>query len=148
MSHLRWLILVLSIIAASLGMTIAAAPLASADTRITGCGAPICHDGYIHAIDGANGDCQWLGNAPTWGRCTNAVEEVVNGGDPCNGCDRVNLYWGSDYTGAWACINPQVAWLDAGTTHATFTFDHGSGALGYGEAIWNNIASSKWVGSC
>ncbi|MFF5973300.1 hypothetical protein ACFY7C_17430 [Streptomyces sp. NPDC012769] len=106
-----------------------------------------CADGKFYAWNGDNGSrCEWVGNAPTLGSCTNKNYLVGNYGYPCSGCDWIRLYWGSSYTGAYFCIPPGYGYGQA--TSPNLTFNKGSGLAGYGESIWYNAASARWSGPC
>jgi hypothetical protein len=84
----------------------------------------------------------YYGNAASLGGCTNKAWSVYNHGTTCSGCQDVNLYWGSSYTGAWYCLpkGSYLLYLDLNT------FNRGQGKSGFGQAMSNNIASLKWTG--
>jgi hypothetical protein len=106
-----------------------------------------CADGHFYAWNGNNGDrCQWVGNAPTLGECTNTDYLIGNDGYRCSGCDWIRLYWGTYYTGAYFCIPPGYGYGQA--TSPNLVFDKGDGLAGYGQTIWYNAASAKWSGPC
>ena len=102
-------------------------------------------DGFLYAYSEPGVPCRWSTNAPDWGDCANNVNAVFNNGYQST-YDKVNLYWGSGYQGAWACIGRGDTWfpLDSGQ----WIFSWGPGLRGYGESTYNNIASSKWVSRC
>ncbi|GIF63944.1 hypothetical protein Ais01nite_19790 [Asanoa ishikariensis] len=108
-----------------------------------------CADGnfYVGAPSGIpTGLCIFSGVAPTLGGCTNRNSSVTNRGTQCNNCDWIRLYWGSNYTGAWFCIQPGYAydmWENPG-----LVFNKGSGKSGFGSTVWLNAASAKWTGAC
>jgi hypothetical protein len=85
--------------------------------------------------------------------CSNSLTSYANDGKPCSGCQDVRLYWGPNYTGAWACITPGWYWAQPGlfgatANHAPLTFSFGSTLSGYGQSVWLNVASLKWTGTC
>lgn len=59
----------------------------------------------------------------------------------------VRLYYSPNYQGAWACVDN--GWYSNNMNKDVYTFDNGSGDAGYGQEIWDNVASSKPAGgSC
>ncbi|NEA63966.1 hypothetical protein [Streptomyces sp. SID12488] len=58
--------------------------------------------------------------------------------------DDVNLYWGIDQGGSYACLGQGDHWLDL-SIHAEH-FDHWG--TGNGQPLYNNIASHSWTDSC
>jgi hypothetical protein len=61
-----------------------------------------------------------------------------SGANELNGSSQyARLYWGSNFTGAWVCLNPGTSFSD----FSNFTFNNGSGQPGFGQSIKNNIAS-------
>ncbi|MEV6965218.1 peptidase inhibitor family I36 protein [Hamadaea sp. NPDC051192] len=82
-----------------------------------------------------------------WGaNCANRDRTLYNNGinDP-NGYNNVRIYWGSNHTGAWACLHRGTYWLSA--DEASFNFG-GTGAPGWGEYLTNDAASHKWATTC
>lgn len=106
-----------------------------------------CADGTFDAWNGdTGGRCEWVGNAPTLGACTNKDYLVANFGYQCAGCDWIRLFWGSNYSGAYFCIPPGYVYGQA--TSPGLTFNKGAGRKGFGETIWYNAASASWSGPC
>jgi hypothetical protein len=120
-------------------------------------------NGYAYTYDNSNGNlCEFSGNAPylvsqsgaaSGQSCANRDVLWQNLGTPCSGCDYIRIYWGSNYTGAWACETPYWYWSIAGlwgfaANNPPITFSWGSGLSGYGQTVWNNAASMKWAGTC
>ncbi|MBB5857560.1 hypothetical protein ACFQ05_18300 [Amycolatopsis umgeniensis] len=102
-------------------------------------------DGYVYAYTEVGADCHWSNNAPSWGDCTNNVNAVFNNGYMATN-DKVNLYWGASYAGAWACIGRGDTWWPLSS--GQWIFSWGPGRSGYGQSVQDNIASSKWVSYC
>ncbi|MDS0140121.1 MULTISPECIES: hypothetical protein [unclassified Amycolatopsis] len=102
-------------------------------------------DGYVYAYTEPGTHCRWSLDAPSWGDCTNNVNAVVNNGFQQT-YDKVNLYWGAGYAGAWACIGRGDTWFPLSS--GQWIFSWGPGKRGYWESLFNNIASSKWVSRC
>jgi hypothetical protein len=50
----------------------------------------------------------------------------------------LRLYWGTNYSGAWVCINPGVYIANT----ANYTFNNGKGRSGYGQTLYRNVASA------
>ena len=99
-----------------------------------------CADGTFNAWNGDTGGlCEWVGNAPTLGACTNKNYLVANFGYRCAGCDWIRLFWGSNYSGAYFCIPP--GYVYGQPTSPGLRFNKGAGRAGYGETIWYNTAS-------
>ncbi|TMR89424.1 hypothetical protein [Nonomuraea basaltis] len=106
--------------------------------------------GNIHAIVDGESDCAWEGNSTRWpDNCRNKVDEVFNDGVP-GGRDHVNLYWGSNWNGAYACIGYGTRWNLRGSTGAKYVFNwiRNGDTDGRGEKVHDNVASHKWVTSC
>ncbi len=143
-----WLAVVFFAVAAVVGL--GAAGAASAATPPPQSCAPYkCADGKASlqaTSHGAGVRCDFAGNAPTLGNCTNNTFEVENFGYRCSGCDWVRLYWGSNYTGAYFCLPPGYGY--ATYYYPDLAFNEGKGSAGYGQKIWNNIASLRWSGAC
>jgi hypothetical protein len=118
---------------------------AQAATNPCGGSAYACADGNFYVWAGS-ARCQWAGNAPTLGSCTNRNDAVANLGYRCSGCDWIRLYWGSSYTGAYFCIPP--GYIYARYSYPNLKFNKGSGLAGYGQSIWYNSASARWSGAC
>jgi hypothetical protein len=112
-------------------------------------GSGTSRNGNVYLIKQDGYSCHFSGNAPTLGSCTNNLSEVDNDGYTYYGY--VNLFWGPNYTGAYACISPGDFWVQsghwAGSNGPPVTFSRGSGP-GKGESIWNNVASIQWVSRC
>lgn len=103
-------------------------------------------DGYVYAWTEPyrrGGQCRWLGNAATWGGCANNVGSVENRGYGST-LDDVRFYWGAYYEGASACLGRGDMWLDLSIKRERFN----EGVIGYGEPLFNNIASHRWVSRC
>lgn len=86
-------------------------------------------------------------------QCANSLDSYFNDGKPCGGCQDVRLYWGPNYTGAWACITPGWYWSAPGlwgnaANHAPLTLSFGSSLSGYGQTVLLNVASMRWTGTC
>jgi hypothetical protein len=59
----------------------------------------------------------------------------------------MRLYYSPDHHGAWACVNN--GWYSNDMNKDIYTFDNGSGDAGYGQEIWDNVASNTTAsGSC
>jgi len=56
----------------------------------------------------------------------------------------VRVYYSPNEKGAWACI--PNGWYSNNLNKSAYTFDNGSGDAGYGQEIWENIASSAGGG--
>ncbi len=86
------------------------------------------------------------GNIPVWenGFRNNTIY-VSNNGYP-GGRDKVNIYWGSHYTGAYACIGPGDGWDLYGDWF--FTWTRNGDRRGHWEKVLDNAASSRWVHTC
>jgi hypothetical protein len=127
----------------SLGLMAAITLLTAVLTAPTAAAA----DGTFAVWNVTNGSrCEWAGNAPTLGSCTNKNYLLQNSGYPCSGCDWVRLYWGTNYTGAYYCVPPGQTLGQA--TSPNVRFNKGSGLSGYNQVIWSNAASAKWSGPC
>ena len=76
----------------------------------------------------------------------NRADWVRNNGYP-GGRDHVNIYWGSYYTGAYACIGPGTSWdLREGWQRFNWVLD--GDYRGYWELVRDNAASHRWVHYC
>lgn len=102
-------------------------------------------DGFFYAYTESGVQCRWSGPAEFWGRCQNNVNIVINNGFQATN-DKVNMYWDTNMRGAWACIGRGDIWspLKSGQ----WIFSWGPELSGYGESVYNNIASSEWVSHC
>ncbi len=103
-------------------------------------------DGYVYAWTEPyrrGGQCRWVGNAETWGGCSNNVGSVENRGFSGT-YDDVRFYWGAFYSGAWACLGRGDMWLDLSIKRERFD----NGTSGLGQPLYNNIASHRWVTRC
>lgn len=153
----------LLLVATSVVVIVVGAGSASADTQWH-CGSYCDGCNRINAPDTPNDGCpdgNWFVRTPTiatpncwsqgnWavlGSCENLSITYVNAGYVCSGCDHINIYWGRNYSGAWACESRLDEW-DKGSGGVFVHFDHGAGKSGYGQTVFNNAASIKWVGSC
>jgi hypothetical protein len=84
------------------------------------------------------------GNNPWWGDgCANLDQTLFNNGNP-DPYSYVRIYWGSNYTGAWACLGLGNYWLYANQN----IFNYGSTLSGYKQQVGNNAVSHKWATSC
>ena len=112
-------------------------------------GNSIAFDGNLYAYrdPGFIGLCgAWSWHSSYWPTgCRNQASSIWNNGYPAT-LDDVNLYWGSNYTGAWACISQGDYWGDL--TLGIERFSWGAGLPGYMEPVNNNVASHKWVTTC
>jgi hypothetical protein len=57
------------------------------------------------------------------------------------------LYWGSGYSGAYACITPHSVWYKSSSS-LKIVFDHknsNGSTSGLGATVWSNVASVKWT---
>jgi len=61
---------------------------------------------FYHSGDGGDLCGIWYGDAPDLAACSNNGPSgtIFNNGQPCGGCQDVNLYWGNSYSGAWYCL--------------------------------------------
>jgi hypothetical protein len=111
-----------------------------------------CGDGYVYAWDNIWNDdnyatisCRWYNDDPNWqndcGNFRSYAGAIQNNSAHGNS---VNLYFHPDYTGAWACLGSGSVWRDLRYNY----FSWGAGLDGYGQALNNEVASSKWVRSC
>lgn len=109
-----------------------------------------CPDGYwfVRGAYYLGGPCYSQGNWSQLAACTNQDFEIVNNGYACGGCDHINIYYAYNYQGAWACESLGDYWDNGSGPVAKVYFDHGAGKAGYGQTVWYNAASIKWVGSC
>jgi hypothetical protein len=118
-------------------------------------------DGYVYAYDQTygwtkSGDaCRWYGNDTNWYDCTwygvrknmlNRASSLRNMGY-AGGYDKVNFYWGTNLTGAWACLGVGDYWADLPLGRERFSW-YGNDKRGLGESLNNNVASHKWVTRC
>jgi len=78
-----------------------------------------------------------------WGSCRNKDEAFADIEDAAGGCCAVRLYYSPDWQGAWACVD--IGWYSNDLNQEAYTFDNGPGRLGYGQEIWENVASSQIV---
>ncbi|MFD8590499.1 peptidase inhibitor family I36 protein [Streptomyces sp. NPDC059637] len=108
-------------------------------------------DGYLYAyehIDRGGAYCRWYGDDADWSTCSpggnmrNKASSLWNNGYP-GSYDDVALYWGTNYTGAPACLRNGVYWNNLTGLH----FNR-PGSSGHGETINDNISSHRWVNSC
>ncbi|MEU6497092.1 hypothetical protein ABZ890_43190 [Streptomyces sp. NPDC046984] len=109
-------------------------------------------DGYVYAWDGTWDDnnqpqtsCRWFNDDPNWGDdCGNFRNWAGSLQNNSSHGNAVNFYYHPNYTGAWACLGPGDVWRDARYNY----FSWGAGQDGYSQAIYKQIASSKWVRTC
>jgi hypothetical protein len=91
---------------------------------------------------GTNGNDECFGislSQPNWGNydCRNLDESFANrDGEGI----LVRLYYSPNYQGAWACVND--GWYSNDLNKDVYTFNNGAGDAGYGQEIWDNVASS------
>jgi hypothetical protein len=121
----------------------------SRDTVATG-PAGATADGYFYAYEHAYQGgkyCRWVGNDGDWSSCSpggnlrNQASSLWNNGY-AGVSEDVNVYWGLNYTGAWACIANGYYYANL----ADWYFPtNGSGG---GENMNDNISSHKWSDSC
>ncbi|WP_239372623.1 peptidase inhibitor family I36 protein [Frankia sp. Cj5] len=111
-----------------------------------------CGDGYVYAWNNIWNDdnyatavCRWYNDDSTWGddcgNFRNRAGAVQNNSAHGNS---INFYFHTNYTGAWGCLGAGSVWRDLRYNY----FSWGPGLDGYGKALRNEIASSKWVHSC
>lgn len=88
----------------------------------------------------------FYGNSSDWGPgCANNEDSVFNNGTPCNGCQDVNIYWGSNYTGAYYCL-PMGHYLLYMTQNVFNRTQSGPGGSdGYNQVMAYNAVSNKWT---
>lgn len=118
-------------------------------------------DGYVYAYDqpygwSRGGDaCRWIGSDSNWYDCTwygvrknmlNRASSLWNNGW-AGGYDKVNFYWGSNWSGAWACLGVGDYWADLPLGREKFSW-YTNDKRGLGESLNNNVASHKWVTRC
>lgn len=148
----------LAVTASALAAFAVVAPAASAATPEANAPSPKAADGYVYVWDGANktgAGCAWSGNDGDWSACTdrsgawhnlrNKAGSLYNNGYAATN-DKVNFYWGTNYTGSWACLGRGDSWPNLPAEGHTFTW--GVNLPGYREPINNNISSHKWVSYC
>ncbi|MFC9424823.1 hypothetical protein [Streptomyces sp. NPDC056987] len=150
--HIRRLYSVLSVMA--LGTVTALAVPATAQAAETPVGpaagasaSVIAADGNFYAwrdINGGGGNCAWSGNDSDWSTCSpggnmrNQASDIWNNGY-AGSYDDVLVYWGLNYTGAYACIpngrsyNPLTSYYFPNT------------GTGGGQNMNDNISSHKWA---
>lgn len=119
-------------------------------------GAPKgCPKGAVCFYKSGNGGdlCDiWYGDAPTLGACANIGPSgsIYNNGEPCVGCQDVNLYFGRNYQGAYYCLprGNYLLFIDKDR------FNRGEGLPGYGQTLGyrpglpngpGGVASAKWT---
>jgi hypothetical protein len=105
----------------------------------------------VVAAGGGQSTCYFVNSTPDMGSCANIANAYSNDGYQCKGCDVVRLYWGYNYGGAWACLTPGWGWQKGYPGHQNrgpITFSFGSNLAGYGQTVFNNVASFRWSGSC
>jgi hypothetical protein len=106
-----------------------------------------CPSGFFCVYRNGNGGDLCLansGNNANWGAgCANDGETLFNNGVP-DPYDKVRMYWGSSYYGAWGCLTRGSYWLYATRNY----FDYGAGKAGFGQQVGNNAVSHKWAQSC
>jgi hypothetical protein len=104
-------------------------------------------DGNLHAwtgYDRTGTHCAWAGPSGHWGVCRNTASSLENAGYP-HAYENVNVYWGTNYTGAWTCIIRGGYWYDLRNR----MFHLGApGTPGRHELLDNNISSHRWVNQC
>jgi len=115
----------------------------SARTALTGdcdnlavCGLQVYYDIYgdYCAVESSN--------SPNWGSCRNQDEGLYEWRYSI-----VRIYYSPNYAGAWACLPAFEAYFDLNQSDETF--DNGAGRPGYGQQVWENVASSAFgTGSC
>jgi hypothetical protein len=93
------------------------------------------------------------GNLADWGSCANDGESYWNNGSIAL-YDVVDIYWGRQYSGAFACIGQGDYWALAYKNHYDHVGEKGGdggkngGRSGLGESLANDGASHKWNTSC
>ena len=88
-------------------------------------------------------DCAvFTGSSSNWGNCRNQDEGLTNHTNVI-----VRIYYSPDYKGAWTCL---PAWeYYSNLNHSNETFNSGQGKAGYGQQVWENVASSGFgTGTC
>jgi hypothetical protein len=107
-----------------------------------------CADGTLHVDVGGTVCGKYLHSTENLRSCANKANNYMNYGSRCSGCDRVRLYYGYSYSGAYFCVLPGQQILTSAGDPPTYKFNRGgSGSAGYGLPIYRNVASIKWVGS-
>jgi opacity protein-like surface antigen len=113
-------------------------------------------DGKLHAWEHqyrGGKTCSWSGSNRNWDypgngcpAMRNIATSVENRGYDIAYGD-VNLYWGIDQGGAYACLGNGDAWMDLSL--GIERFDHGlPWWSGMGESLHDNISSHQWTDSC
>jgi hypothetical protein len=89
------------------------------------------------------------GNDYWWGYWANKNDSMHNDGY-VGGRDKVNVYWGTDFTGAYACMRPGDSWYARSTpgSYQTFFWTRNGDRRGLDESVWWNAASHRWVTYC
>jgi len=84
----------------------------------------------------------WYVSTPGLGSCANIGPSgsIFNNGGTCGGCQDVNLYWGSGYTGAWYCLPKGHYLLYIEQDH----FYLGQGLPGYGPDGSLSARPTRW----
>ena len=131
----------LGVAATSMVMAIAFAAPALADVKSTDSGAL---DGNLYVGVSGGGGCK-LPNSGSLGACVNRDISFINRGYTSSK-PNAQLYWGSDYSGAYACISPHSVWYKS-TSSYKIVFDHrnsNGSTSGLNQSVWSNVASVKW----
>jgi hypothetical protein len=112
---------------------------------------------FYHSGNGGDLCGIWYGNAPDLGPCTNIGPSgsIYNNGQPCSGCQDVNLYWGGSYSGAWYCLPRGHYLLYIEQNYFDYAQSlNGQGGQGYGQTLAyrpgqpngpGGVASAKWT---
>jgi hypothetical protein len=100
---------------------------------------------------GCQGHVHWdAGNDDYWPwYCTNNNQSMSNSGYP-GGRDKVNVYWGGNYSGAYACMRPGYSWnaYFSPGMYQTFFWTRNGDRRGIDQSVWNNAVSHRWVTYC
>ncbi|MFJ2749245.1 MULTISPECIES: hypothetical protein [unclassified Streptomyces] len=128
------------------GLAIAGAAVVAVPTAAQADGG--CGSGNFCAYsDDANYLYQEGGNSSSWpGQVKNKVDWVRNSGVAV-GRHHVNIYWGDNNSGAYACIGYGTEWNLRNNAN-TFNWTRNGDNRGVGEKVHDNAASHRWVYGC
>jgi|HubBroStandDraft_6_1064221.scaffolds.fasta_scaffold435373_2 hypothetical protein len=124
-------------------------PLVTADGAYDQCRTEVVDGVWSYCAyketDGRDLCVSGVDDLPNWNElgCRNLDESMANvSGFP------VRVYYEPNWQGAWACLNN--GWYSNDLNKDVYTFSSGKGDAGYGQEIWENIASSAQAtgGSC
>jgi hypothetical protein len=86
------------------------------------CGYTVGNSTNLHGLPPYGNDCSDIGPSGS----------IYNNGDPCHGCQDVQLYFYSGYQGAWYCLQMGNYLLYIEKDHF---YGGGSGASGFGQTL-------------